>query len=87
MNEDLAGLKDKVRLILLNEWDPIGIQDEPGAQDEYDSYVSLICEMICSGKTIEELYLHLRSIECDCIGLDGGEIHTKSIANKLSKLG
>jgi hypothetical protein len=29
----------EVRKLLLREWDPIGVQDVPEAQDEYDAYV------------------------------------------------
>ena len=35
-------LLDEIQKILLREWDPIGIQDIPEAQDEYDSYIPFI---------------------------------------------
>ncbi|MCW3100549.1 MAG: hypothetical protein JWL77_6167 [Chthonomonadaceae bacterium] len=28
-----------IRRIFLEDWDPIGIRDEPNAQDEYDAYL------------------------------------------------
>jgi hypothetical protein len=32
-------IQESIRLVLLRDWDPIGVQDVPEAQDEYDSYV------------------------------------------------
>lgn len=87
MNKNLMMLDSAVKQILLKEWDPIGVGDVPEAQDEYDSYVSAISRMIRDGKAVDELYAHLRWIECERIGLDGDEAHTRNIANRLVKLG
>jgi hypothetical protein len=32
-------MNDEIRQLLVKEWDPIGIKDEPRAQNEYDSYI------------------------------------------------
>ncbi|HVJ54312.1 MAG TPA: hypothetical protein VM689_17740 [Aliidongia sp.] len=32
--------REKVREILMKEWDPIGVQDLVGAEDEYDRYAA-----------------------------------------------
>ena len=32
-------IRAKIRHVLLEVWDPIGIKDEPNAQDEYDAYM------------------------------------------------
>ncbi len=34
---------DAIRPILLKEWDPIGVSEIKGAQDEYNSYVVPRC--------------------------------------------
>lgn len=36
----------KIREILIQEWDPIGVRDVPQAQDEYDSYIGRVYVML-----------------------------------------
>jgi len=79
-------LEVKVWKVLLQDWDPIGIQDIPKAQDEYDMYVSRICKMLREDKSVDEIYNHLRWIEIERMGLDGNEPHTNQIAIKLVSL-
>lgn len=33
----------------MDVWDPIGVKDEPNAQDEYDSYLGGVYELLVSG--------------------------------------
>ncbi|MGB7979057.1 MAG: hypothetical protein WCF19_07880 [Chlamydiales bacterium] len=70
----------------MKEWDPIGIQNIPEAQDEYDSYVSDIYELIQSKSTESEVFDYLWGIETEHMGLSGDQKHTQTIAHKLSKL-
>ncbi len=37
---------DAVGRIFLEDWDPIGVDDVPEAQGEYDSYVPGVCELL-----------------------------------------
>ena len=32
-------IRTEIRRVLMTVWDPIGVRDEPNAQDEYDSYL------------------------------------------------
>src|ERR1700752_1521462 len=50
-----AAIKD----VLLKEWDPIGVQAIPEAQDEYDAYVSAIYSMLISRKPVSEVFKYL----------------------------
>ncbi|MFL9999298.1 hypothetical protein PQR34_48735 [Paraburkholderia sediminicola] len=86
MSQATDSLAAQVRMVLLHDWDSIGIQDIPKAQDEYDMYVPAICRMIRAGQAIDEIYGHLRWIERDRMGLDGNELHTNRIAIKLLSL-
>lgn len=79
-------LIEEIQKILLKEWDPIGIQDIPEAQDEYDSYVPDVCKLIQSKKTASEIFDYLWGIETEHMGLSGDKKHTQTIAHKLSKL-
>ena len=40
-------------------WDPIGIKDEPKAQDEYDGYLGGVYELLVSGASEEQVEQHL----------------------------
>ncbi|AEA66108.1 hypothetical protein [Burkholderia gladioli] len=86
MNSSTNALEIEVHKILLQEWDPIGIQSIPEAQNEYDSYVLGICKMLGEGLATEKLYEHLRWIESEHMGLDGDEHHTGHVAKKLANL-
>lgn len=79
-------LMEEIQKILLKEWDPIGIQDIPEAQDEYGSYVSDIYKLIQSKRTESEVFDYLWGIETEHMGLSGDKKHTQTIAHKLFKL-
>ena len=79
-------LHDKVRGIILKEWDPIGIKDFPEAQNEYDAYISSICDLLTSEKSEHEIFNYLWLIETEHIGLSGDEQHTRLIAKRLAEL-
>jgi hypothetical protein len=55
-------IRNEIRRILLQYWDPIGIKDEPLAQDEYDAYLGSICELLLRGATDEDVSNHLWKI-------------------------
>jgi hypothetical protein len=48
-------IRGQIRQVLLSVWDPIGIKDEPNAQDEYDGYAAPIFQLLCDGATDEQL--------------------------------
>ena len=35
----MAASVRKVKKVLMDDWNPIGVRDDPGVADEYDSYV------------------------------------------------
>jgi hypothetical protein len=55
-------IREQIRRILLEHWDPIGIKDEPRAQDEYDGYIGPIFILLESGAAHEQLANHLWKI-------------------------
>jgi len=81
-----TALENKIRALLMREWDPIGIHDEPAAHDEYDSYVPHVASMIQSQKTPEELAEYLLSVEKAKMGLNGDANRARSVATQLSAL-
>jgi hypothetical protein len=72
----------RVKPVLLGEWDPIGISDEPAAHDEYDAYAPAIARLIAAGATTESLIDHLLSIERERMGLRGN----RPVAEKAARL-
>ena len=62
---------NEIKTILLKEWDPIGIQGIPEAQDEYDSYIFSIYQLIQLKKSEEKVFNYLWWIETEQMGLSG----------------
>ena|SRR5882672_3034361 len=54
--------------VLLRNWDPIGIKDEPQAQDEYDSYIGGVYRLIAGGASARQLAEHLAQVEAEQLG-------------------
>ena len=40
-------------------WDPIGVRDEPNAQDEYDSYLGGVFDLLAGGASDDRISEHL----------------------------
>jgi len=56
-------IQDAIRQILLHDWDPIGVQDVPQAQDEYDSYIGSVYRLLATGATDDQVAAHLFGLE------------------------
>jgi hypothetical protein len=61
----------EIQSVLLNVWDPIGVKNEPTAQDEYDAYVGHIFTLLTQGKTDKEIAEYLLWAVNEHIGLTG----------------
>lgn len=79
-------LYQKIQHVLLKEWDPIGIQEEPLAQKEYDAYVPTLVALVAQRATEKEIFGHLWLIETRRLELPGNRIHTGKIATRLFHL-
>jgi len=53
----------------MQEWDPIGVKNEPQAADEYDGYIAGICALLRDGASDEQIAHHLSEIEAKEMGL------------------
>lgn len=74
----------QIATILHDEWDPIGIRDEPACRDEYDSYVGGVYRLLASGASAVELERHFEKIAREEIGLGGAP--ARSVIEKLLAL-
>ena len=63
--QQLRRIRMDIRSVLLNVWDPIGIKDEPNAQDEYDCCVDHLVTLLTRGASDDEIaeYLWERGTE------------------------
>jgi len=70
----------KVRQVLKETWDPIGVRDTPEAQDEYDRYVAEVYVMLMDQRaTPEAIAAHLYDRAVNHIGVpDRPEVFERS---------
>ena len=54
--------------ILLREWDPIHVKDEPQAQDEYAGYVGGVYRLLTAGAGPRAVADHLCRVEAEAMG-------------------
>jgi hypothetical protein len=79
-------IQGSIRRVLLEDWDPIGIKDEPLAQDEYDMYVGAIYRLIASRASPMEIANHLARLEGDQLDLAIRADALLQVAEKLHSL-
>ena len=80
------GFAEKVREVLIADWDPVGIQDVPNARDEYDQYVNSVTNMMGAGNSAAAIAKHLLDIEVNVMGLKGNTERARLVAEKLLSL-
>jgi hypothetical protein len=73
----------RIRTILIREWDPIGVNNMVGTQDEYNDYVEGILRMLESGADQAEITQHLHYLEYDYMGLSQSRGRNESVAARL----
>ena len=72
-----------IQAILLHDWDPIGVEDIPEAQDEYDSYIGGVYGLLSSGASEQQIIDRLHSIETERMGLRGDRSRLVTVTRKL----
>ncbi len=55
-------IRVEIRHVLMRVWDPIGVRDEPNAQDEYDGYLGNVYELLVGGASDERIAQYLCSV-------------------------
>lgn len=70
-NETDATFSKGVDRILWEIWDPIGVNDHPGARDEYADYVPVIANLLRRDASDAEFLAFLQTTERQTMGLRG----------------
>ncbi|MDF8332733.1 hypothetical protein [Novosphingobium cyanobacteriorum] len=80
----------RLREIVWNMWDPIGLADGNGrygadCADEYDSYLLQVVSQLCNGRSRDEVAAYLVDIATEHIGLgDADPNAAAATANAIS---
>jgi hypothetical protein len=83
---DSKRISSDIRGVLLNFWDPIGIKNEPIAQDEYNSYIGGVYELLKRSCTDEELAAHLWKIIEERIEIQPAKGATERTVSELRRI-
>jgi hypothetical protein len=63
----------EIRRVLMDVWDPIGVRDEPNAQDEYDGYIGKLYDLLTSNAPDSDLTEHLYWAAHNQMGFDAAQ--------------
>jgi hypothetical protein len=82
MLEKAASREFRARIehVLLHEWDPCEVVDEPKAADEYNAYVYGVMQLLLAGAPVEAIEQHLAAIDRDRMGMSGEPSRRRSAA-------
>jgi hypothetical protein len=77
----------RIRDLLMREWDPIGVSEIPGAEDEYDSYIGKVYAMLMDQRAnAEEIAAYLFNVAVSGMGLSAYEMLAESSVRAASGL-
>jgi hypothetical protein len=83
----LKQLMESVRAVLLSEWDPLGVADNPSCRDEYDRYVATACRLLREGADEHKLAAYLSQVQEVAMGLSRVDSERdRSVARRLLAL-
>jgi hypothetical protein len=74
---------DEIRAILLADWDPLNIGDNPRLSDEYDSYIPRILKLVTTGASQIELEQFLTDVETE-LGVTPESARSRRVAIRLA---
>ncbi|MCD8042188.1 MAG: hypothetical protein LUH10_03915 [Tannerellaceae bacterium] len=77
---------EKIKIILLKDWDPIGVNINLFLADEYDSYILQIYNWLKDDISVNELAQNLYKIETEYMSLNGDYSKCHKVAEKLIRL-
>lgn len=79
----MAIVTDCVRKVLIDDWDPLGVQGIPEATDEYDDYIAGIHQILLGSRSSTEIVDNLRRVEIELIEVCTSDLVRQGVAEKL----
>ena len=79
-------IEDAIRQVLMRDWDPIGIADEPACADEYDSYIGGVYHLLASGADETRIASHLAAVQTEMMGLPKQAVFLIEVAKRLREI-
>jgi hypothetical protein len=80
--------RQRVRRVLNEHWDPIGVVRDPDHGDEYDNYVGTVYVMLMDQRLPQDaINRYLYDTAAGCIGVSPGEKLTESCARTAAVFG
>ncbi len=73
-------------LILLVDWDPVGVFGIRQAEDEYDRYVQGVFELLRTGATDKKIAAHLLALQSQHMGMSPYCSDLRQVTRKLRSL-
>jgi hypothetical protein len=83
--EESREVRSAIRRVFLEVWDPIGISDEPNAQDEYDGYIGRAFELLTTGGSDKEIVEYLSWIT-GRMGMDASRVSLQAVTTALRQI-
>lgn len=75
-----------IRLVLLVDWDPIGIFGHVGAMDEYDDYAVEVYDLLAADASEDDLVSYFHQTQSKQIGVRGkSSADLAAIASKIRR--
>ena len=79
-------IRAEIRRVLMTVWDPIGVRDEPNAQDEYDGYLGGVFALLTSGASDDQINEHLLRIVTQRMELPAKKKDMQSTVSALRQI-
>jgi hypothetical protein len=73
---------DAIKALLFREWDPIGISDVGGPEDEYDAYALQVYKMLSEGADSAAIAQYLNWMVTSRMSLRGNPDWCRAVAIK-----
>ncbi|MBB4034364.1 hypothetical protein GGR21_000249 [Dysgonomonas hofstadii] len=77
---------DAIDLILWEDWDPIGINDNENIRDEYQGYTPLIFRLKMQGADEVKISKYLFELAWENMGMTSDMEHCRFVAHKIFEI-
>lgn len=83
--EESREVRRAIRRVFLEVWDPLGVSDEPNAQDEYDGYIGRAFELLTTSGSDKEIVDYLLWI-VGRMGMDASRANLQTVTAALRQI-